>query len=269
MGRNFIFVLSKSWTTRERNPMLLQNCSAPSKAESTSYFQPLLVLSLELLKIKCLRGKYEVVFKYDNQTYVWLSYLKTTSDFLTKHTATLTFQTESVQNEKVEVENSLEKSMLNSVLRGDCGPRVILAVFGRILMRFFSFEISLKCKCSTVRNKKKGLRENLVVMSNCAKSGRFPAIQSWDQFSRWNKEHSLWNSQFSVQLCSVNQWNCATLTLSKPGFFGAPKTKGGHIVPPLAKTLLPFSESIQVNFFWKLVQKWISWHNFGFHGNHG
>ena len=59
------------------------------------------------------------------------------------------------------------------------------------------------------------------------------------------------------------------LTLSKPGFFWAPKTKGGAHCAPLAKTLLPFSESIQVNFFWKLVQKWISWHNFGFHGNHG
>ena len=44
---------------------------------------------------------------------------------------TLTFQTESPQNEKVEDENSPKKSTLNSV------PRVILAVFGRILMRFF------------------------------------------------------------------------------------------------------------------------------------
>ena len=40
------------------------------------------------------------------------------------------------------------------------------------------------------------------------------------------------------------------LTLSKPGFFWAPKTKGGGgTLCPLAKTLLPFSESIQVNFF--------------------
>ena len=44
---------------------------------------------------------------------------------------------------------------------------------------------------------------------------------------------------------------------------------GGGTLCPLPKTLLPFSESIQENFFWKLVQKWISWHNFGFHGNHG
>ena len=64
-------------------------------------------------------------------------------------------------------------------------------------------------------------------------------------------------------------WNKDLLILSKPGFFWAPKTKGGAHCAPLAKTLLPFSESIQVTFFWKLVQKWISWHNFGFHGNHG
>ena len=60
------------------------------------------------------------------------------------------------------------------------------------------------------------------------------------------------------------------LTLSQPGHFQLQKPRGGggHIVP-LANTMLPFSESIQVKFFWKLVQKWISWHNFGFHGNHG
>ena len=42
------------------------------------------------------------------------------------------------------------------------------------------------------------------------------------------------------------------LTLSPPGFFVLQKPKGaGHIVlpPPLAKTLLPFSESIQEKFF--------------------
>ena len=46
-------------------------------------------------------------------------------------------------------------------------------------------------------------------------------------------------------------WYIAALTLSKPGFFWAPKTKGGGggTLCPLAKTLLPFSESIQVNFF--------------------
>ena len=52
-------------------------------------------------------------------------------------------------------------------------------------------------------------------------------------------------------------------------FLGSKNQGGGGTLCPLAKTLLPFSESIQVNFFWKLVQKWISWHNFGFHGNHG
>ena len=44
------------------------------------------------------------------------------------------------------------------------------------------------------------------------------------------------------------------LTLSKPGFFCAPKTRGHIVPPPPAKTLLPFSGSIQVKFFWKLVQ---------------
>ena len=38
-------------------------------------------------------------------------------------------------------------------------------------------------------------------MSNCAKFGRFPAIRSWDQFSRRNKEYGLRNGQFFVQLC--------------------------------------------------------------------
>ena len=45
----------------------------------------------------------------------------------------------------------------------------------------------------------------------------------------------------------------------------------GHFVPtptPLTKTLLPFSESIQVTFFWMLVQRRVSWIHFGFHGNH-
>ena len=46
------------------------------------------------------------------------------------------------------------------------------------------------------------------------------------------------------------------LTLSKPGFFRGRKTKGGGggDIVPLAKTLLPTSESVQVKFFWKLVQ---------------
>ena len=38
--------------------------------------------------------------------------------------------------------------------------------------------------------------------------------------------------------------------------------------PPQAKTLFPFSEFIQVKFFWKFLQKWISRRNFCFHGNH-
>ena len=56
------------------------------------------------------------------------------------------------------------------------------------------------------------------------------------------------------------------LTLSQPGFYVLQKPTGRIVPPPppLAKTLLRFSESIQVNLFWKLVQKWISWHNFGF-----
>ena len=46
---------------------------------------------------------------------------------------------------------------------------------------------------------------------------------------------------------------------------------GGHKVPPppLVKTLFPFSESTQVNIFWKLVQNWVLWSKLGFHGNHG
>ena len=40
------------------------------------------------------------------------------------------------------------------------------------------------------------------------------------------------------------------------------KNKGG------GAHLLPFSESIQVKFFWKLAQKWVFSHNFGFHWNH-
>ena len=50
-------------------------------------------------------------------------------------------------------------------------------------------------------------------------------------------------------------------------FLGS-KNQGGHMCPP-SKNPVTFSESIQVNFFWKLVQKWTSWYNFGFHGNHG
>ena len=50
-----------------------------------------------------------------------------------------------------------------------------------------------------------------VVMSNCARFGHFPAIPCWDQFSKRNKEHSLRNSLFSVQLCTVIQRNWATL----------------------------------------------------------
>ena len=48
-----------------------------------------------------------------------------------------------------------------------------------------------------------------------------------------------------------------------------PNQAFGGTLCPLAKTLLPFSESIQVKFFWRLVQKWVSWHNFSFHGNRG
>ena len=53
------------------------------------------------------------------------------------------------------------------------------------------------------------------------------------------------------------------LTLSQPGFLVLQKTKGAHCAPPPRKTLLPFSKSIQVKFFWKVVQKWVSWNNFG------
>ena len=56
-------------------------------------------------------------------------------------------------------------------------------------------------------------------------------------------------SLFFLQSVPLN-W---CLSPSQPGFFWAPKTKGGVHCGPLAKTLLPFSESIQVKFFWKLV----------------
>ena len=48
---------------------------------------------------------------------------------------------------------------------------------------------------------KQGIDEQL------CRIGCFPAIRSWDQISRRNKEHSLRNSQFSVQLCTENQCN--------------------------------------------------------------
>ena len=55
--------------------------------------------------------------------------------------------------------------------------------------------------------------------------------------------------------------------------FCAPKTcMSGNVPPPpppLPKTLLSFSEPIQVKFFWKLVQKWVSEHNFSYLGNNG
>ena len=35
-----------------------------------------------------------------------------------------------------------------------------------------------------------------------------------------------------IMITSVDRLGSVALTLSKPGFFWAPKTKGGHIVPP-------------------------------------
>ena len=71
-------------------------------------------------------------------------------------------------------------------------------------------------------------------------------------------------------------FNCHTpaLTLSRAGFFASSGGQGGgggaQSAPlPLVKTLFPFSESTQVKFFWKLVQNWVLWSKFGFHGNHG
>ena len=50
-----------------------------------------------------------------------------------------------------------------------------------------------------------------LVIRNYGKFGRFPAIRSWDQFSRRNKEYSFRNIPFSVQLCAENQCNWANL----------------------------------------------------------
>ena len=46
-----------------------------------------------------------------------------------------------------------------------------------------------------------------VLMSNCTKFGRFPAIRSWDQFLRRNEERNLRNGQFPVKICIDNQQN--------------------------------------------------------------
>ena len=70
-----------------------------------------------------------------------------------------------------------------------------------------------------------------------------------------------WNDQ------TFYQYQVSLGTYPNQAFGGLQKPGGGTF--PLAKTLLPFSESIQVKFFWKLVPKWVSWNNFGFHGKHG
>ena len=67
-------------------------------------------------------------------------------------------------------------------------------------------------------------------------------------------------------LTTKNQFHCTRLFIHIPSrLFCAPKMKG-HIVPPaLAKTMLPFSESIQVKFseslskYELLTQVWFPW----------
>ena len=55
---------------------------------------------------------------------------------------------------------------------------------------------------------KKGIDGYII---NCDKFGPFLPIQTSDQFSKMNKEHTLRNSQFSTPLCTENQCNWATL----------------------------------------------------------
>ena len=81
-------------------------------------------------------------------------------------------------------------------------------------------------------------------------------------FANFKRRFSWWT------LIGKNAWRASYLNPIPTRLWGAPKTKGGHIVPP-SKNPVTFSESIQVKFFWKLLQKWVSWPNFRFHGNHG
>ena len=103
------------------------------------------------------------------------------------------------------------------------------------------------------------------MMNKCAKFHKdTPSEKKKAKFNLRSAFELSETADFCVQVCIETNF------VSKPGFFWAPKTKGGGAhCAPLAKTLLPFSESIQVNFSESLSKKWISWHNFGFHGNHG
>ena len=55
-------------------------------------------------------------------------------------------------------------------LRVTLGPGVILAVCGRILMRFSSFESYLKCKFNELKNKKISLKEFLKKTRKCVQN---------------------------------------------------------------------------------------------------
>ena len=65
------------------------------------------------------------------------------------------------------------------------------------------------------------------------------------------------------------------LTLSQPGFFVLQNQRGHNVPPPLdpldplAKTMLPFSESIQVKVFVKACPKMNLLTQLLFHGNRG
>ena len=88
-------------------------------------------------------------------------------------------------------------------------------------------------------------------MSNCAKFGRFPAIRSWDQFSRRSKKHILRNGQFSAQIRIENQCNWATLmdffTNFTTEFFTQFSPADPFEIELYEETNKPFSSKVQ---FW-------------------
>ena len=76
---------------------------------------------------------------------------------------------------------------------------------------------------------------------------RYKTLISEERVS-WTKQNRfIFRFPFSVAWSNTNQT-----------FFEIQKPKGGTLCP-LAKTLLPFSETSQIKIFWKLVQKWIFW----------